>query len=132
MLRAEVLETMWYGCVTWSPCLWHYDTLRRAHPSFLTRYIGWQKNNPTDHPISYLGILMEMGSESIEVIFLSSRILFAGFVSRIVDTKLPKCVMFGELMENTGYVEVSPGRPRSFRYERRQVNGCSPGRGGIA
>ena len=89
-------------------------------------------NNPTDHPISYLGILMEMGSESIEVIFLSSRILFAGFVSRIVDTKLPKCVMFGELMGSTGCVEVSPGRPRSFRYERRQVNDCSPGRGGVA
>ena len=102
MLRAEVLETMWYGCVTWSPCLCHYHTLRRAHPSFLTRYIGWQKNNPTDHPISYLGILMEMGSESIEVIILSSPILFAGHVSRIVDTKLPKCVMFGELMGSTG------------------------------
>ena len=49
---------------------------------------------------------MEIGSESIEVIILSSRILFAGFVSRIADTKLPKCVMFGELMGSTGCVEV--------------------------
>ena len=82
----------------------HYDTLRRAHSSFLTRYIGWQQNNPPEHPIFYLGILMEIGSESIEVIILSSRILFTGFVSRIADTKLPKCVMFGELMGSTGCV----------------------------
>ena len=31
MLKAEVLETMLYGCVTWSPRACHYDTLRRAH-----------------------------------------------------------------------------------------------------
>ena len=30
ILRAEVLETMLYGCVTWSPRVCHYDTLRRA------------------------------------------------------------------------------------------------------
>ena len=35
--RAEVLETMLYGFVTWSPQACHYDTLRRAHQSFLTR-----------------------------------------------------------------------------------------------
>ena len=40
MLRAEVLETMLYGCVTWSPRAYHYDTLRRAHHRFLTRCIG--------------------------------------------------------------------------------------------
>ena len=41
MLRAEVLETMLYGCVTWSPHACHYDTLRRAHHKYLTRCIGW-------------------------------------------------------------------------------------------
>ena len=40
MLRAEALETMLCGCVTWSPRACHYDTLRRAHHSFLTRCIG--------------------------------------------------------------------------------------------
>ena len=40
MLRAKVLETMLHGCVTWSPCACHYDTLRRAHHRFLTRCIG--------------------------------------------------------------------------------------------
>ena len=30
MLRAEVLETMLYGCVTWSPRACHYDTTTRC------------------------------------------------------------------------------------------------------
>ena len=59
ILRAEVLETMLYGCVTWSPRACHYDTLRRAHHSFLTRCIDWRKNNRTDHPFSYLGTLIK-------------------------------------------------------------------------
>ena len=42
MLRAEVLETMLYGCVTWIPPAGPYDTLHRAHHRFLTRCIGWR------------------------------------------------------------------------------------------
>ena len=81
MLRAEVLETMVYGCVTWSPRACHYDTLRRAHHSFLTRCIDWRKNIRTDHPISYLDTLIKTESESIEAIISRRRILFAGFVA---------------------------------------------------
>ena len=33
MLRAEIVDTMLCGCVTWSPRACHYDTLRRAHHS---------------------------------------------------------------------------------------------------
>ena len=66
--RAEVLETMLYDSVTWSPRVCHNDTLRRVHHSFMTRYIGWRNNNRTDHPISYLDTLMETGNESIEAI----------------------------------------------------------------
>ena len=40
MLRAEVLEKVLYGCVTWSPRTCRYDTLRRAHHRFLTRCTG--------------------------------------------------------------------------------------------
>ena len=57
MLRAEVLETMLYGCVTWSSRACHYDTLRRAHHRFLTRCIGWRKQNRADYPILYLDAL---------------------------------------------------------------------------
>ena len=34
------------------------------------------------------------------------RILFAGFVARMEDTRLPKQVMFGELMGGAGCVGV--------------------------
>ena len=32
------------------------------------------------------------------------RIPFAGFVARMEDTRLPKCVIFGELVEGAGCV----------------------------
>ena len=98
MLRAEVLKTVLYGCVTWSPRACHYDTLRRAHHRFLTRCIGWRKHNRADHPISCLDTLIKTGSKSIEVTLRRRRILFARFVARMEDTRLPKCVMFGELV----------------------------------
>ena len=47
---------------------------------------------------------MKIGSESIEAIMLSSRIMFVEFVARTEYTRLPKYVMFGELMESTGCV----------------------------
>ena len=104
MLIPEVLETMLYGCVTWSPRACHYDTLRRAHHRFLTRCIGWRKHKRADHPISYLDRLVKTGSESIEVTLRRGRILFAGFVARMEDTRLPKCVMFGEAVGGAGCV----------------------------
>ena len=106
-LRAEVLETMLYGCVTWSPRACHYDTLRRAHHRSLTRCIGWQKHNRADDPISYLDTLVKTGSNVIEVTLRRRRILFAGFVAR----RLPKCVMFGEMVEGAGCVFGRPLPP---------------------
>ena len=102
MLRAEVLETMLYGCVTWSPRACHYDTVRQAHHRFLTRCIGWRKHNRADHPISYLDTLIKTESESIEAILRRRRILFAGFGARKEDTRLLKCGMFGELVGGVG------------------------------
>ena len=64
ILKAEVLKTILYGCVTWSPRAYHYDKLRRAHHSFLTRCIGWRKRTRTDYPISYAETLLKTGSES--------------------------------------------------------------------
>ena len=102
MLRADVLETMLYGCVTWSMRACHYDTLRRAHRRFLTRCIGWRKHYRADHPISYLNTLIKTGSERTEATLRRRRILFVGFVARMEDTRLPKCVMFVELMGGAG------------------------------
>ena len=66
MPRAEVLETMLYGCVTRSPRVCHYDTIRQGYHSFLTRCIDQRKNTRTGTSISYLDALVETGSESID------------------------------------------------------------------
>ena len=65
--------------------------------------------------------------------------MFAEFVAGMEDTRLPECVMFGELVKGAGCVEgqkkdcMSPGRPQSFRCQRRPVDNCSPaGRGRMA
>ena len=39
MLRAEVLAL--YGCVTWSPCACHYDTLHRLAKATTIRCVTW-------------------------------------------------------------------------------------------
>ena len=65
---------------------------------------------------------MKTGNESIEAIIRRRRILFAGFVARMEVTRLPKCVIFGKLVGDTGCVGgagkrvdgVFPGRPQSF------------------
>ena len=97
-LRAGVLETMLYGCVKWSPRACHHDSLRRGHYSFLTRCIARRENNGTDLPISYLDTLMKTGSESVDAMMRRRRKLFAGFVARMDDTKLPNCLMLGGLV----------------------------------
>ena len=103
MLKAEVLETILYGCLTWSPPACHYDLLRRVHRRLLIRCIGWQKPNRADHPISYLDTLIKTGSESIEATLRRRRILFEEFVARMANTRLPKCVMFVELVGGAGW-----------------------------
>ena len=76
----------------------------RAHLRFLTRCIGRRKHNRADHPIFYLDTLVKTGSDSIEATLHRRRILFAGFVARMEDTRLPKCVTFGEMVGGAGCV----------------------------
>ena len=106
MLRAEVLQIMLFSCVTWKPRACHYDMLRRAHHSFLTRYINSRKNNRTDHTISYQDTHKKVGSE-IEV----------GDVRKTDGGR--------ELRGGGGkrVDEVFPGRLQSFRYQRQPVDG---------
>ena len=47
---------------------------------------------------------MKTESESTEANIRSRQILFAGSVARLEDTRLPKCVMFGELVGGAGCV----------------------------
>ena len=67
--------------------------------------------------------------------------MFAKFVALMEDTRLPKCVVFEEMVGGSGCVGgragkrvdgVFPGRSQSFRHQRRPVDDCSPGREGMA
>ena len=99
MLRAEVLETTMYDCVTWSSRAGHYDTLSRAHRSFPYSRHWLAKAQSRRPPISCLGtLLMKSGSESIEATLRRRPILFEGFVARTENARLPKCMMLGELV----------------------------------
>ena len=67
-----------------------------------------------------------------------SRILFAGFVARMEDTRLLKRVMFGELVGGAGSAGgqekewMGCRRHQKFQHPPRQVDDRSPGRGGMA
>ena len=71
---------------------------------------------------------MRTESESTEATLRRRRTLFAGFVARMEDTRLPRCVMFGQLVGSAGCVGdarkrvdgVFPGRPQIFGISAEQ------------
>ena len=83
---------------------------------------------------------MKTGSESHRRQYYARETdLVCGICGGMEDTRLSKCVVFGELVGGAGCVGgrkkldgVSPGRPQNFRYQRRPVDDRSPGRGGMA
>ena len=103
LLKAEVVEILLYGCMTWSPNKPDYDRLRRVHHSMLLRCLGWRKRKRDDHTLSYVDALAKTASKSIEAIARKRRILFAGFVARTGEERLPQRVMFGQLVGGKGY-----------------------------
>ena len=52
MLKAELMETLLYGCVTWTLGKEHLAELRTVHHRFLLRIIGFQRRQRTDHLMS--------------------------------------------------------------------------------
>ena len=66
LLKAEVIETLLYGCTTWSPNKPDYDRLRRVHHSMLLRCLGWRERKRDDHTLSYADALAKTASENIE------------------------------------------------------------------
>ena len=50
LLKAEVIKTLLYGCMRWSPNKPDYDRLRRIHHSMLLRCLGWRKRKGDDTP----------------------------------------------------------------------------------
>ena len=72
LLKAEVVETLFYGCKTWIPKKPDYDRLRRVHHSMLLRCLGWRKLKRDDRTLSYADALAKTAFESIDAIVRAS------------------------------------------------------------
>ena len=85
MLKAEVIETLPHGFMTWIPNKPEYDSLRRVKHCTLLRCLGRRKRKHDDCTPSYADTLAETASERIEAIVRKRRILFAGFIARMAE-----------------------------------------------
>ena len=94
MLTVEVMETLLYGCITWTLRKEHFVELRMAHHRFLLRIVGFQRRQRTDHLMSYANALKKAQCESVETTVRKRRLLFAGAVQRTHNERLTRRVMF--------------------------------------
>ena len=70
----------------------------------LLRCLGWRKRKREDHTLSYANALLRIHSASVETtVRRRSRMLFAGFVARMGEERLPRRVTFGEMLGGKGY-----------------------------
>ena len=69
----------------------------------LLRCLGWRKRKLEDHILSNANVLLRTDSESIETTVRRRKILFAGFVARMGEERLPRRVMFREMLGGKGY-----------------------------
>ena len=97
MVRSEVVETILYGCATWTPLKGHYAKLRTTHHRMLLQILGVRCKSPNKRILSYKDTLQRTECESIETTVRTRRLLWAGALLRIGDNRLPKRVVSGEL-----------------------------------
>ena len=65
--------------------------------------LGCWKRKREDRTMSYANALLRTDSESVETSARRRRILFAGFVARIGEERLPRRAMFVEMLGGKGY-----------------------------
>ena len=66
ILKAEVLEVMLYGCVTWTLSPGDFDKLREAHRGMLLECLNVYTSTraaPDYHMLSYLEVLLRTDCE---------------------------------------------------------------------
>ena len=104
MLKAEVMDTLLYGCVTWTLGKEHFAELRTTHHRFLLRIIRFQPRQRIDRLMSYAKALKKAQCESVGTTICKRRLLFAGAVQRTHNERLTRRVMFGTMAggENPG------------------------------
>ena len=99
MLKQEIIETLLYGCEAWTMTAVDIAALNSIHYKLLTQTLGLWRKKKTDLPRSYSSILKGYGLWSMETEVRLRRLKWAGSVMRMSDDRLPKIMMFGELVE---------------------------------
>ena len=110
MLKAEVIKTLLYVCLTCTLGQEHFAELRTAHHKRLLRIIGFQPRQRADHHLiimSYAKALEKAQFESVETIH-RRRLVFAGAVQRTTNERLTRRVVVGAMAAGE-----SPGSGRS-------------------
>ena len=97
MVKAEAIETLLYGCSTWTLRQEHYAKLRTVHHRVLLRIIGAQLKRPDHRMTSYNRAFEIIRCEGIETTLRTIRLSWAGTLLRMSGGKLPKRIMFGNL-----------------------------------
>ena len=114
LLRAEAMEALLYGCMTWAPRRDHYRLLRGTHHRLLLRVIGYRRERGTYRQLSYAQALKKTGCQSVETTIRQRRLLFAGAMARQPAGRLPKRPMDGKL--------VGGGDPGKIRPEQNWLD----------
>ena len=79
LFKAEVMETMLYGCATCTMRSQDFSSLRTAHHKLLLRIIGFRRKARIGYkPLSYREVLERTGSERIETTVRKRQLGFAG------------------------------------------------------
>ena len=102
LLKAETMEALLYGCMTWAPRNAHYRQLRTTHHKLLLRVIEYHRIHGTYRKMSYAKTLKKTGSQSVEATIRQQWLLFAGALARQGDKRLPKLLLFAERLEGGG------------------------------
>ena len=102
---AEVIETLLYGCVTRSSNKPDYDRLQQVHHSMLLRRLGFRKrkHERRSHPLARKRACQDKLRELLRRRCGGGRVQLAELVARMREERLPRKVMFGELVGGEGY-----------------------------
>ena len=89
MVKAEAVEALLYGSVTWTLRQEYYKMLRTVHHRVLLHIIGKQGRSRDHRILSYCKALQAANCESIETTVRTRRLLWAGAVVVVVLTFMP-------------------------------------------
>ena len=93
--EAIVLPTLLYACETWTVYQRHAKRLNRFHLNCLRKilHIRWQDHIPDTE------VLERCNLQTVHTMLMKAQLRWAGHVARMPDYRLPKQLLYGELLQ---------------------------------